>query len=273
MIKEFGIYLSSVKGYSENTVIAYNVDLRSFARFIKQRKSTGRWSTVTREDIDLFMEYEQYRGVCAKTVNRKLAAISSLYDYMKREGMDVENPCRWETRQKTEDKVINTIPVDDLKSIISKTHGRTKILIQLLATTGIRIQEALDIRVGDIMPSNCSIKIHGKGGKQRYVYTTVEVMDEIRQYMPKCAAAHLFTGMTQRSARYDIYNAMKGQTDAKQLSPHAIRHTFATEIAANGMEAPALAELLGHSSIKTTQKYIDSTKLRVQQQYIQFKPF
>ena len=101
MIKEFSIYLSSVKGYSENTVIAYNVDLRSFARFIKQRKSTGRWSTVTREDIDLFMEYEQYRGVWAKTGNRKLAAISSLYDYMKREGMDVENPCRWETRQKT----------------------------------------------------------------------------------------------------------------------------------------------------------------------------
>ena len=98
-------------------------------------------------------------------------------------------------------------------------------------------------------------------------------MDEIQQYMPKCAAAHLFTGMTQRTARYDIYNAMKGQTDAKQLSPHAIRHTFATEIAANGMEAPALAELLGHSSIKTTQKYIDSTKLRVQQQYMQFKPF
>ena len=100
MINEFVIYLRCVRGYSENTIRAYSADLQSYARWAKEQNESARWSTITREDIDRYLEHCSELELSSSTTNRQLSAISALYRFMQRNGLDVENPCKYESRKK-----------------------------------------------------------------------------------------------------------------------------------------------------------------------------
>lgn len=262
MIQEFKTYLIEVKGYSTNTAAAYEKDLRTFVRFCKEYDTSARWSTISREHLDAYLSYQYKRGLKPATTNRHLASIGALYNYMKRQGYKIDNPSRFESRRKIEKTEPNTIPVEDIKKAASKMHGPLKIITLTLLHTGIRIQELLDITRQDLDVQNNIIKIHGKGKKQRLVYTTPENMkDLVREAGQRRLDAAIFGSWTQEEVRRAMYIAMRPETAAPQVSPHAIRHTFATETAKAGANAPALAKMLGHESIKTTQRYIDSAQI------------
>ena len=257
MIAQFEKYLGSIKGYSPKTIEGYMKDIHHFARWMKKKNSNARWSTVTREDIDEYIIAEVARGMKPATTNRKLASISALYNYFKREGLDVENPCKYESRRKISENVPNTIPIGDLKTAYDHATGATKFMLGLIMTTGMRIQEVLDMRWEHIDFMNQCIKIQGKGGKSRLVYTTAEVLkpaSDAQQYGYKRGK---MWSIDQRTARFMIWEALKPYSNAAQLSPHAIRHTYATNLAANGCNCSTLSKILGHKHLETTQKYID----------------
>ena len=136
-------------------------------------------------------------------------------------------------------------------------------MIGLLATTGIRLQEMLDLKWEDINFEENSLKIHGKGNKERKVYTTEEVLSEAKQAKKYSIPTNKMFFISQRNARTIIWEALKPFSKAKQLSPHAIRHTYATELAKQGENVVTISKILGHSSIKTTQKYIDMSQLEI----------
>lgn len=260
MIQEFLIYLKDIRGYSANTIHAYGKDLTSFVRWMKKHDARATWSTITREDIDAYSVYMAESGMKPASSNRHLASISSLYGYFRRQGLPVDNPCRFASRRKIGANIPNTIPVDELQQAYTHAEGCTKIMIGLLATTGVRISELLSLEWSDIDFYNCSIRIHGKGMKQRIVPTTYEslrLLEDIKQHTH--ADGRLFH-FDQRHARYMIWAALKPFSQAHQLSPHAIRHTMATNMANHGTNVTTIAKVLGHSDIKTTQKYIDMTQ-------------
>lgn len=257
MINEYINYLGNVRGYSRHTCRAYMNDVVAFVVWLKQQRTDVRWSTITRDDVDAYVTERVRAGRKASTTNRALASISGIYNYMKRQGYDVVNPCRYESRRKIAESIPNTIPVEDLRKAYEHSYGVAKVIIGLLATTGIRVQELLNITWESIDFTQSSIHIYGKGQKERTVYTSPEYLETLRIAMQQQHRSGRIITMEQREVRWLLWNALRPWCNAKQLSPHAIRHTMATQAAVNGANVTTLAVALGHKSIRTTQKYID----------------
>lgn len=261
MIREFLTYLRSIRGYSENTVRAYGKDLKEFAQWVRESTDHARWSALTREDIDKYLIHQAERGLKPSTTNRQLSAISSLYGYFMREGLMDHNPCKYESRRKQPQTMPATIPVRAIQKAYNKAHGMTKTMLGLLATTGIRLQEMLDLKWQDIDFENAQLRIIGKGSKERIVKThpiVLERLNEVRKYARP--DMRLFW-ISQRRTRYLIYEALKPYSNSKALNPHAIRHTFATELAKNGESTTTIAKILGHAHLETSQKYINMAEI------------
>lgn len=265
MIQEYMTYLQSIRGLSENTALGYGKDLRSLVRWIREQHNGARWSTITREDIDSYIIYQQHRGLKPSTTNRHLSAISGLYNFMKREGMEIENPCKYESRRKVGERTPNTIDCHDLEKAYEKSIGVTRHLLGILVTTGARIQEVLDLNWSDINFETGAIHITGKGMKERMVYTTPQVTDELQEAWRWAKPTGRIFTIDQRTARHMIWEVLKRCSRARQLSPHAIRHTMATHMASEGVNTTTLQRILGHSDIRTTQKYIDLGQVRVRE--------
>lgn len=265
MIQQYINYLANIKGYSPNTCKAYEKDLRDFAQWAKETIPGARWSLITRADIDNYISDLVSVGLKPRTTNRRLAAISGIYRYFQREGKGTENPCRYEGRRKEGHQTPNTIPYKELESAYNHSTGVVKAMLGILITTGIRIQELIDITWQDIDFEKCSITIKGKGNKQRIVWTLPEQLDILREVMKTGHPSGQIFTITQRDARKMIFDALKPFSHAPQLSPHAIRHTFATHLAEMGVNCSTLAEILGHQLLETTQQYIDLGQSAAQQ--------
>ena len=260
MIEEFKTYISNVRGYSHHTATAYGKDLVDFAHFMREQREEARWSTVRLEDVEAFAVRMRREGKSPATINRHLSSLRQFYNWLKRQGLLPENPLRYAEMQKLPKRIVNTIPVDDLKQAISSARGTVKVMLTLLCATGIRVQEMLEITKADIEADEQRIKIHGKGNRERYVYLKEKDMKTVTEWAAQ-SDFKLFGEIEQRAARKAIYVELTRKSSARQLSPHAIRHTFATVMAKNGANVSSIASVLGHQSIRTTQKYIDMAQL------------
>lgn len=263
MIKQFTTYLRNIKGYSQNTADAYEADLREFAKYMAAAHRGTKWSTIKQADILEYLSNQATRGLKPATTNRQLSAIRAIYNYFISQDMLKTNPARYIPSRKIEQTEPNTISITDLEKAYKKADGALHTALGLLLETGIRIQELLDIRKYDLR-DNGRIVINGKGAKQRIVATSPEVFDEVRELSKNKRPEQLIFGgyyYCQRELRHDIW-ALLRQTGSqcKQASPHAIRHTFATEIAKQGENVITLAKMLGHNNIRTTQRYIDTAQ-------------
>lgn len=272
MIQEFKTYLLHIKGYSPNTVEAYVSDIKDFQSFIRERMSHPRWGAVTRDDVDAYCVVMSSNGKSGRTINRRLASIGALYNFFKRNGYVVDNPAHFECRHKPHRALPNVIKPDDLLEAIRHADDEVGLILRILYATGIRTQELLDMRIEDIDFEALSIRVHGKGAKDRLVYMDEATRDKVLVYVSGGTRGKLFPMLSPREVRRMTYEAIAPFSSAPQLSPHAIRHTFATECARKGMNTSALAELLGHERLETTQKYVNMAQSAVKQLYLQFTP-
>ncbi len=272
MLTRFENYIRHIKGYSERTYSEYLKDLRAFALWAKTYKEGARWSTLTRSDIDEYITMRAKEGIKPATTNRELSAISALYRYFIREGLLTSNPARFQSRRKQGEHLPNTIPSEDLQKAYRHSVGVVHVWIGLLSTTGIRISELLGLNWEDIDFKACALEIHGKGNKDRIVYTTAEYLDLMRQAYERNPTEGRIFRYNERDARHMIWEALKPYSRAKQLSPHAIRHTYATSLARQGVNVATIATILGHNRIATTQKYIDMAQMDCRAVSAQYSP-
>lgn len=272
MLTRFENYLRNIRGYSDRTCSEYLKDIKAFALWAKAHVKDARWSTLTRSDIDEYITMRAKEGIKPTTTNRELASISALYRYFIREGLLKQNPARFQSRRKVGYHLPNTIPSEDLQAAYANSVGVVHVWLGLLATTGIRISELLSLKWEDIDFKTCALEINGKGNKDRLVYTTPEYLELMRQaYERKPTEGQIFR-YSEREARHMIWNALKPYSRATQLSPHAIRHSFATSLAKQGVNVATIATILGHSRIETTQKYIDMAQMNCQAVSAQYSP-
>ena len=272
MLTRFENYLRNIKGYSERTCSEYLKDLKAFSLWAKANVKDARWSTLTRSDIDEYITMRAKEGIKPSTTNRELAAISALYRFFIREGLLKTNPARFQSRRKVGFHLPNTIPSEDLQAAYNNSVGVVHVWIGLLSTTGIRISELLGLNWEDIDFKTCALEIKGKGNKERLVYTTPEYLDLMRQAYERYPAEGRIFRYSERDARYMLWEALKPYSRAKQLSPHAIRHTFATSLAKQGVNVATIATILGHNRIATTQKYIDLAQMDCKAVSAQYSP-
>lgn len=272
MLTRFENYLKNIKGYSERTCSEYLKDIKAFALWAKANVKDARWSTLTRSDIDEYITMRAKEGIKPTTTNRELASISALYRYFIREGLLNNNPARYQSRRKVGYHLPNTIPSEDIQAAYANSVGVVHVWLGLLATTGIRISELLSLKWEDIDFKTCALEINGKGNKDRLVYTTPEYLELMRQaYERKPTKGQIFR-YSEREARHMIWDALKPYSRATQLSPHAIRHSFATSLAKQGVNVATIATILGHNRIATTQKYIDMAQMNCQAVSAQYSP-
>lgn len=266
MIETFKNYLLKNRGLSEKTVEAYEEGLRSFARYIRSNWKGTRWSQVTKAMIDGYVASLVEDDYKPATIKQHISALRTFYKTCMALGSMTENPARYVSTPRIGDRLPKAIEVEAIKNCLAnETVDKTaKAVIAIIYETGVRLQELLDMRPRDVNPIDQSIKIHGKGNKERTVYYG----DLCKRY------GRQFHGSehSQREIRHKVWTALKPFSKAPQLSPHAIRHTYASQLIDNGMSIEAISKLLGHEHIETTELYARMSNAKAREQYLEFKP-
>ena len=280
MDKEYRNYLTNVRKYPDNTVNSYLSDITIFKEYLSSLKIN-----YLKVDKDIIREYLKVLGNSnykSSSINRILSSLKNYYDYLEYKHLIEYNPLKDLNRPKKEKRLPNFINNNDYEEIIKKSLERTDfigrrntLLLELLYSSGIRISEAINIKIKDINISDKSIRILGKGSKIRIVYFGEYAKEYLEEYLKvrNSSLEYLFlnknnTLLTRRGAEYIISNLVKTSLLKKKVTPHTFRHSYATEMLNNGADIRSVQELLGHSSLSTTGIYTHVTNEVVRREYL-----
>lgn len=278
-IEGFLSFLTSVKGESDNTRISYENDIRQFSSYLDRLDLD--FLDVSGNDAREYVRFliTRYKE---RSMLRKLSSLRMFYDYlMRKEEIDF-NPFNDISLKRNEKRLPSVLTEHEVAMLLSlKGDGsflslRDHVLFLFIYSTGARISEALSVNVSDIEWSERRIKILGKGGKERFLFLNRKVVEELRNYIGErelylggAREDALFIGkngerLSFSTAHLIFDNARKALSLDKNLTPHTLRHSFATHMLDHGADIRFIQELLGHESISTTQIYthVSSKKLK-----------
>jgi len=275
MLKPLGgfvSYLRHVRNYSPETVRAYESDLKQFAAFLE---SKGLPSDPCRIDPPLVRAFLASRLDLAKkrsTLARELSSIRSFFDWLRREGRVKDNPARDVVSPRQERRLPRFLDQDEVVRLIESPDdatplgARDRALLELLYATGMRVSELAGLALTDLHPKDNEMRVMGKGSKERWVYfggrarAAIERYLAARRKLPPGRADALFlnargTALSDRSVRRVVDRYVRQAAVKHRVSPHGLRHSFATHLLDRGADLRAIQELLGHASLRTTQRY------------------
>ena len=279
-IDDFIKYLGAVKKDSSNTLINYRNDLLELYDFYTDIINVD--DVIARE----YLEYMYSRNLNRNSISRKLSSIRSFYNYLVREGIvsvnyfrDISNP----KRAKALPKYAKDVDLNIMFDYFDKSKAidqRNLLILEMLYATGVRVMELVNIKISDIDRYNNSIKIFGKGSKERMVFYGAYASDVLDLYLKdgrgklSCGknSEYLFLNknggvLSTRYVRKMIDDVVRKCGIDYHISPHTIRHTFATDMLNAGCDLMSVKELLGHSSIDTTSIYTHVSNEQIKQVY------
>lgn len=248
MIKEYLNYLYFNKRYSVHTCNTYANALRLFVAYMAPKSKS--WSTISKEDIQGFIADCMQKK--ANTIIVYISAIRGIYNYIART-YSIANPAKYLQSPRKDKLVHKTVSISEIhNAILHESNNDIRLAIMLMSFAGLRASEVLNINYEDIDVSNNRILVLGKGQKERYVYLT----DGMMSLLGTKKQGKVFGGYEDRAFRYLVFLAFR--RIGVSCSPHVLRHTFATQAINNGMRLDVLREVLGHTSISTTQIYLSN---------------
>lgn len=259
-------FLKGEKGVSPHTLRAYTKDLKEFLSFIDKKPKS-----IDNLDIRSFLAFLHHKKLKKTSIARKLATIRSFFKYLHREGYVNKNPAKLVSSPKVPKDLPRFLTIDEIFSLLDKPSGdtfkatRDKAILELLYSSGLRVSELTSIDISDLDFKESLIRAKGKGKKERIIPIGSKAMDAIQNYLPERISLRkksmaLFLNnrgsrLTQRSVRRILLHYSRMINLKGDLSPHTLRHTFATHLLHEGADLRSIQELLGHSSLSTTQKY------------------
>ena len=265
-LNHFNDFLKGEKGASPHTLRAYNEDLKEFLSFIDKDPKK-----IDYLDIRSYLSFLHHKKLKKTSISRKLATIRSFYKYLHREGYVKSNPAKLVSSPKVPKNLPRFLAIDDVFALMNKPQGdtfratRDKAILELLYSSGLRVSELTSIDISDLDIKESLVRVKGKGKKERLIPIGSKAMDAIQNYLPerislKKKTPALFLNnrggrLTQRSVRRILVHYSRMINLKGDLSPHTLRHTFATHLLHEGADLRSIQELLGHSSLSTTQKY------------------
>lgn len=288
-LSEYKQYLIVEKGLSKNTIYSYLRDLIAFSNFIGENYELNEIEDIDKEHIRLYLK-DLSKKNSANSISRKLVSLRMFYIFMVKEGI-VKNNLMSSFALPKKDKKLPIVlsqkeMIEILESIkpIDAISSRNRSLVELLYATGMRVSELLKLTLNDLNIKMGFVKVIGKGDKERlipinsYVGTILE--DYINKYRDEFSSKNdslLFYNKhgnpLSREEFYHILQTIVQTTSVmKNVSPHTIRHTFATHLLENGADLRSIQELLGHSDISTTTIYTHISNKKIRQEYQQFHP-
>lgn len=286
LLENFFTYLSVEKGLSKNTLSSYAADLKRYTLFLKEREMEI--PSALRSDIIDFNEGLRNNGYSIPSICRYLSSVKALYKYLLIENIldndpagDIHMPRKWERLP----KALSISEVMDLlqTSFSGKTIFRDSAMLELLYSSGLRVSELVKIKLGDIHFDAGFVRIMGKGDKERVVPVNVRALEKVKKYMEeerpvtlkKRQSPYLFvTKLGKPMSRQRFWQTLKaiGKQAGLEISPHTIRHCFATHLLEGGADLRSVQKMLGHSDISTTQIYTKVTTDRIKKVYKAYHP-
>ena len=281
-LENYRNYLKYERAYSDNTVGAYMNDLNKYEEFLK--KDILESDT---EDLEKYLKY--IKNLESTTVAHKITSIKSYFNYNIKRGIVSVNPADKVSRPKltkhlpeylTEEEVSKLLDVE----VKSPYDYRNKTILELLYSSGIRISELVNIKTPNYDSEECLIRIMGKGSKERIVplgdYAVNIMNDYMNNYRPLINKKHtdyvFINNRGDKISRQFIFKVIKKEAlkkgIKKDISPHTLRHTFATHLLKNGADLRIIQELLGHENISTTQIYTHVTNNKLKSDYETYFP-
>ena len=277
-------YLKYQKNYSDYTVLSYGNDIEEFFGYINREGLN--FKDIEYSDLRFYLMYlKEEKDDNNSSIDRKLSALRGFYKYLANEGVVKSNVFSLVNGPKKEKKLPRYFEYNELEELfnvpdVSTSLGqRDLLLLELLYATGVRVGELTNIKIKDIDLSSKSILILGKGNKERIV-TYGDYCEEIlKRYLNDGYillntknSEYLFLNknggcLTERGVRYILDQIIKQTSINKNISPHMIRHSFATHLLNEGCELTTVQKLLGHESIKATQIYTHVTTDRLREVY------
>jgi integrase/recombinase XerC len=283
LVRGFTEHLRTEKAYAEATLRAYRTDLAEFvfavAGALEKDDSETTASTVTIDQVDPLL-VRMYLGRLHRknkksTIARKLSALRSFYAYLDREGMISENPMSSVLTPKQERPIPHYLPVDDMFRLLDAIPVedvlglRNRAMFELLYSTGIRVSELAGLDTQDLDPSSAMVRVIGKGNRERLVPVGEKALRSIAAYRKRLKTERriavddggpMFLNnrggrLTTRSIARILKRLAQQIGVEIPVSPHGLRHSFATHLLDAGADLRAVQELLGHKSLSTTQKY------------------
>lgn len=287
-LEQFIFYLKVERNASPHTISNYRADIEAFQLFARQQCADDvPFSTITPIFIRGYLSELKNRNYARRTIARRIAALRSFFRHMCREDIITENPFSLVHTPKLEKKLpvfLDTVEIDNLLQLPDTTllGRRDAAVLELLYASGLRVSELVNLHVPDFDYDNRLILVYGKGSKERIVPMGKTAAQAIRDYltftrpalMSKTKEIHKFIfvnskggPITDRSIRRILDKYVCQMASDKNISPHTIRHTFATHLLNNGADLRTVQELLGHVNLSTTQLYTHVTKERLKTVY------
>jgi integrase/recombinase XerD len=283
-------YLTVERGLSRNTLAAYMADLQRFSTFIQERGKDD-LATLERDDVTAYLAARRQQGISARTTARELVSIRTLFRFLQeREGTATDptaqisspQPGRYLPHVLTLGEVERLLQAPDTSTSLGK---RDAALLELLYATGLRASELVGLLVGDVYTMAGYLKVRGKGGKERLVpvgdIAAVQLDDYVLHGRPTLVktrpAVHLFVnrsaqGLSRQGLWKIVKKYMYQAAIHKPLSPHTLRHSFATHLLAGGADLRTVQQMLGHADIATTQIYTHVMQNQLQAVYTKHHP-
>ena len=279
-ISEYLTYLEVERGLSQNTVLAYENDILGFFDYFKNIEDPNE---IKRIHFSEYTVHLAQNGLLSSSVTRKIASIKGFFRFLSANKEIKSNPSLSVTSPKIPKKLPKVISYEEIERLLkNRLTTKEKAVFELLYATGLRVSELVNLTVKNVDFKSNLIKTTGKGSKDRIVPMGKKAKEALNNYMKErelilkakmgsgAESDYIFLNdKSEQISRQWVYNFIKkqGETINKTISPHTIRHSFATHLLENGADLRAVQELLGHRSVVTTQLYTHISKKRLREVY------
>ncbi|WP_379966646.1 site-specific tyrosine recombinase XerD [Ectobacillus sp. sgz5001026] len=289
-LKDFIHYMRIEKGLAGNTITSYERDLKSYLQYIDKVERIH-ITVVTRIHIIHFLHLLKDQNKSAKTIARHIASIRSFHQFLLRERVAESDPSVHIETPKLERKLPNVLSIEEVEALLEvkdrSAYGlRNKAMLELLYATGLRVSELINLNLSDVHLTMGFVRCLGKGNKERIIPLGGMATEAITIYIErgrnelasnkKSTDALFLNHHGERLSRQGCWKILKKLAKEasiqKDLTPHTLRHSFATHLLENGADLRAVQEMLGHADISTTQIYTHVSKVRLKDVYKQFHP-
>lgn len=289
LLEDFSVYLRGECSLASNSIEAYSRDLRRFMGWVGSRPL----ASMSVADLADFISVMQTEGLAPASISRCVVAVRMFYKFLQLEGLVSANPAEWLVAQKMWQRVPRVLTVKQVGELltaprrIDKYYLRDTAMLELLYATGCRVSEVCRLRVVDLSLPERRIRCEGKGGKQRIIPIGGRAIQAIQAYVaglrpllsarqPQPSEELLLSRSGRAMDRVMLWRLVKLYVQRagidSQISPHSLRHSFATHLLAGGADLRQVQEMLGHASIQTTQIYTHVEHSRLQRVHRQYHP-
>ncbi len=288
ILQVFLEFLSVEKGLSSNTVLSYSRDMKKLFQFFKKEKLP--WSKAGEEDLIRFIHHQSRSGLSARSLARLISSLKCFYKFLVLDGVIKKNPAVSLSSPKTWFSLPKFLTVKEVESLLKQPDDkdirgiRDKAMLELLYATGLRVSELVSLKTNDLNLEEGFLLCLGKGGKERIVPIGDSAARAVRNYLDEARPLLLkqlneFLFLTYRGSAFTRQGfwkllkayAKKAGLDLK-ISPHILRHSFATHLLERGADLRSLQLMLGHSQITTTQIYTHVSRQRLRRVYDKYHP-